>query len=83
MAISIVLADDHHIIREGLRALLDAQARFSVIGEAGDGRSAVKMIIDRKPDVAVMDGAAISSLYPAAGAPGRFFLRAASAARRD
>jgi DNA-binding NarL/FixJ family response regulator len=55
MAISIILADDHHIMREGLRALLDAQANFSVIGEAGDGRSAVKTIIDRKPDVAVMD----------------------------
>jgi DNA-binding NarL/FixJ family response regulator len=55
MAISIVLADDHHIIREGLRVLLDAQTRFRVIGEAADGRSAVKMIIDRKPDVAVMD----------------------------
>lgn len=55
MTISIALADDHHIIRQGLRMLLDAQPQFTVIGEAGDGRSAVKMIIERKPDVAVMD----------------------------
>ena len=55
MAIKIILADDHHIIRAGLKMLLEAQPDFTVIGEAGDGRSAVKTIVDGKPDVAVMD----------------------------
>ena len=55
MAIRIILADDHHIIRAGLKMLLEAQTEFTVIGEAGDGRSAVKTIVDGKPDVAVMD----------------------------
>jgi DNA-binding NarL/FixJ family response regulator len=55
MAITIFLADDHHIIREGLRILLDSKPDFTVIGETGDGRSAVKMIGECRPDVAVMD----------------------------
>ena len=34
---TIVLADDHHVVRQGLRALLEAEADFSVVGEAADG----------------------------------------------
>ena len=55
MTISIILADDHHVIRQGLKMLLDAQANFTVIGEAENGRIAARSIIEHEPDVAVMD----------------------------
>jgi DNA-binding NarL/FixJ family response regulator len=51
----IVLADDHAIVREGLRALIERQADMEVIGEAGDGRSAVEMAVRLNPNVVVMD----------------------------
>lgn len=53
--ISIVLADDHRIVRQGLHALLEAEADFSVIGEAGDGLEALKLVKNLNPDVVVMD----------------------------
>jgi len=52
---TIVLADDHRIVREGLRALLKAEADFSVIGEAGDGLEALAMVRNSSPDVVVLD----------------------------
>jgi DNA-binding NarL/FixJ family response regulator len=52
---TIVLADDHGMVRSGLRALLEREAGLSVIGEASDGRSAVRLIHELSPDVAVMD----------------------------
>jgi len=51
----IVLADDHAVVREGLRALINRQADMEVIGEAGDGRTAVDLATKLKPDVVVMD----------------------------
>lgn len=51
----LVLADDHEILRTGLRTMLDAQSDFQVIGEAGDGREAVKLAQDSAPDVVIMD----------------------------
>lgn len=51
----IVLADDHAVIREGLRALINAQPDMEVIGEAGDGRIAWQKAGQLKPDVVVMD----------------------------
>lgn len=51
----IFIADDHAIVREGLRALVDAQSGMRVVGEAGDGRSAYHAIVELRPDVAVMD----------------------------
>jgi len=51
----ILLADDHTVIRSGLRMVLEKQADFEVIGEAGDGRQAVKMAQELHPDVIVMD----------------------------
>lgn len=55
MSITIYLADDHTIIREGLRLILSMNANFSVVGEAGDGRTALKDVVRLKPDIAIMD----------------------------
>lgn len=53
--IRILLADDHTILREGIRALLDNEADMTVVGEADDGRSAVRMAGQLKPDIVLMD----------------------------
>lgn len=53
--IRILLADDHNVIRRGLRALLESQPDFSVVAEAADGVAAVEQAIEHKPDVAVLD----------------------------
>jgi DNA-binding NarL/FixJ family response regulator len=53
--IRIVLADDHTIIRSGLRLLLAQQPDFHVIGEASDGREAVELVSKQNPEVAVLD----------------------------
>ncbi|MGH9940931.1 MAG: response regulator [Pyrinomonadaceae bacterium] len=52
---TIVLADDHRIVRQGLRALLTAEENFKVIGEADDGREALDLVRRLKPDVLVLD----------------------------
>jgi DNA-binding NarL/FixJ family response regulator len=51
----IFLADDHAVVREGLKALINAQHDMAVIGEAGDGHSAWQQARDCQPDVVVMD----------------------------
>jgi two-component system response regulator NreC len=51
----IFIADDHTIVRQGLRKILEGQADWTVAGEAGDGRDAVRQIIETSPDVAVLD----------------------------
>ena len=53
--LSIVLADDHTILREGLRALLTADSQFEVVGEARDGREAVRCVEKLAPDLLLMD----------------------------
>jgi two-component system response regulator NreC len=53
--IRIVLADDHKLMRSGLRVLLEQQQDFAVVGEASDGREAVTLVSSQKPDVLVMD----------------------------
>lgn len=55
MSIRIVLADDHRIIREGLRALIAGLHGMEVIAEAADGRTAVRLARELKPDVIIMD----------------------------
>lgn len=54
-AIRILLADDHTVMRKGLRMLLDSQPEFSVVAEASDGRQAVEQAEATNPDVAVVD----------------------------
>ena len=53
--ISIVVADDHGIVREGLRRLLETEPDFKVCAEASDGREVLSQIASSKPDVAVLD----------------------------
>ncbi len=55
MSISVFLADDHRILREGLRMLLEAQRDIRVVGEAEDGRQAVGEILSIRPEVVLMD----------------------------
>lgn len=52
---AIVLADDHHVVRQGLRGLLEAEPDFSIAGEAADGLQAVDLVDRVKPDVLVID----------------------------
>ena len=53
--IRIILADDHAVIRRGLRLLLEQQEDFEVVGEASDGREALALAEALKPDIAVLD----------------------------
>src|SRR6185503_14380110 len=53
--IRILLADDHALMRDGLRGMLDAQPDMEVIGEANDGAAAVEATIRLHPDVVIMD----------------------------
>jgi DNA-binding NarL/FixJ family response regulator len=53
--ITILLAEDHRIMREGLIALLEKEPGFQVVGEAANGRSAVRLATELNPDVVVMD----------------------------
>jgi len=55
MSVSVMLADDHPIIRFGLRSLLQSEPDFDVIGEANDGLSAIEMMERCNPDVAIVD----------------------------
>ncbi|MCH7554004.1 MAG: response regulator transcription factor [Chloroflexi bacterium] len=55
MTISILLADDHQVVREGLRVLLESEEDFQVVGEAADGRMTVQMAEEMQPDVVVLD----------------------------
>lgn len=54
-ALRVFLADDHTLFREGVRALLERQPSISVVGEAGDGREALKRIEETSPDLVIMD----------------------------
>ncbi|TME57536.1 MAG: response regulator transcription factor, partial [Chloroflexi bacterium] len=53
--IRVLLADDHDILRQGLRLLLGMQAEIDVVGEARTGREAIEMVRALKPGVVVMD----------------------------
>jgi DNA-binding NarL/FixJ family response regulator len=55
MSTRILIADDHRIMREGLRALLGNQASIAVVGEAEDGRKAVELAARLRPDIVIMD----------------------------
>jgi two-component system response regulator NreC len=51
----IVLGDDHTLVRQGVRKILEARPDWSVVAEAGDGREAVRKTLELQPDVAVLD----------------------------
>jgi two-component system, NarL family, response regulator NreC len=53
--IRILLADDHTVVRDGLRALVEKQPDMAVIGEAADGRDTIRMAEEQSPDVIIMD----------------------------
>jgi len=53
--IRLYLADDHAIVREGLRFILSSQPGYTVVGEAGDGPVALQQIEEIKPDIAILD----------------------------
>jgi DNA-binding NarL/FixJ family response regulator len=55
MSNTVFLADDHAIVRDGLRYLLEAQPDIEVIGDAADGRETVRLVAQLKPDVAIVD----------------------------
>ena len=55
MAIRIILADDHRMFRDGLRALIEKEQDIKVIGEAENGRATVQLVRELSPDVVVMD----------------------------
>src|SRR5688500_7881247 len=55
MLIRVVLADDHSVVRQGLRAWLERSGYVQVVGEAADGREAVAIVEQLQPDVVVMD----------------------------
>ena len=53
--VRILLADDHTLVREGLRKIIEAHSGWEVIGEAADGRQAVRQALELKPDLVVLD----------------------------
>jgi len=55
MKIRVLLADDHAVVRDGIKVLLEQSADISVVGKAADGREAVRLAQQLKPDVVVMD----------------------------
>jgi DNA-binding NarL/FixJ family response regulator len=55
VSIKILLVDDHKIMRDGLRSLLKSQPGMQVIAEAVNGREAVRLALDKRPDVVIMD----------------------------
>ena len=55
MTISVFLVDDHRVLRDGMRILLNSQEDIEVVGEAENGKKAIEGITRVKPDVAVMD----------------------------
>jgi DNA-binding NarL/FixJ family response regulator len=52
---TVVLVDDHPLVRQGMRAVIEAQRDIEVVGEAADGMEAVRVCVETKPDVVLMD----------------------------
>ncbi|MFQ5400926.1 MAG: response regulator [Anaerolineae bacterium] len=55
MTITVFLADDHTIVRDGLRLLLNSQPDIEVVGDAADGREAVRQVRELKPNIVILD----------------------------
>src|SRR5262245_1530226 len=71
--IRVLVVDDHAVVREGIRSVLERQPGFEVVGEAADGASALKLAKTSNPDVVVLD----------VSMPGGSGLRAAAELRRE
>lgn len=55
MIVKVLIADDHVIVRDGIKALLQQQHGFEVVGVAGDGRSVMKLVAKHNPEIVIMD----------------------------
>jgi DNA-binding NarL/FixJ family response regulator len=84
--ISIIIADDHPIMRSGLRQMIEAKSEYTIVGEAGDGESALSLIEEKKPDVALLDiamphltGLQIAKIVQERGLPTRLAILTMSA----
>lgn len=55
MATTVVLVDDHRLVRDGFRRIIESSQEYEVVGEAADGRDAVKVVGELRPDLVVMD----------------------------
>src|SRR5687767_14406539 len=55
VGIGVLLVDDHPIVRAGVRFMLEREGQFTVLGEATTGREAIRLAIELRPDVVVMD----------------------------
>ena len=55
MAVKILLADDHEVVRQGLRTILKARPEWEIVGEAENGQQAIESVRDLKPDVVILD----------------------------
>jgi YesN/AraC family two-component response regulator len=53
--VRIVVADDHMILIQGIRKLIESESSYTVVGEASEGREAVRLVKRLKPDIAVLD----------------------------
>lgn len=53
--IKVLIVDDHPLFRQALRQMVASDSRFELVGEAGDGETALRLILEKKPDVAVLD----------------------------
>src|SRR3990170_6953209 len=55
MTSTLLLVDDHAVVRSGLRMLLEPEADFEIIGEAASGREAIRAVAEHRPDIVLMD----------------------------